>query len=83
MQKRVLAILEYDKVLLMLKEHAVSGPGAEAALFLRPATGREEAARMLAETAEAASMLSTLAAFPMAAFCGICLLYTSPSPRDS
>jgi DNA mismatch repair protein MutS2 len=68
MHKRVFGILEYDKILLALKEHCASDAGGEAALALYPAEEAADVKRLLQETYEAESMLIKQPAHPITAF---------------
>ena len=60
--------LELPRVLQLLSEQAVSPEAKELALAVRPETDYEDVLRLLDQTDGARAM--------------ICLLYTSPSPRD-
>ncbi|MGE5484884.1 MAG: endonuclease MutS2 [Ignavibacteriales bacterium] len=56
--ERTLRVLEYEKIVAMLVERAVTVPGRERAERLVPAGDRAEMARALAETTEAAAIIS-------------------------
>lgn len=64
MQKNALKILEYDKILNMLKERAGSNYGKELCLNLVPSANLEEVRDFLAETAEALR-LETASSVPL------------------
>jgi len=68
MHKRVFGILEYDKILSMLKGHCVSDTGGQAALELYPGEEAADVKRLLNETYEAESMLIKQPSLPVAAF---------------
>ncbi len=68
MDDRVLKILGYDKIKEMLADCAVSERGAAAARALLPATERQEAERLMAQTREAESISISNAAHPMMGF---------------
>ena len=68
MDDRVLKILGYDKIKEMLADCAVSEAGAAAARALLPATERQEAERLMAQTREAESISISNAAHPMMGF---------------
>lgn len=68
MDDRVLKILGYDKIKEMLADCAISERGAAAARALLPATERQEAERLMAQTKEAESISISNAAHPMMGF---------------
>lgn len=57
MDKRTQRVLEYDKIIRMLAEHAVSEGGQERVLATEPSGDAREAARLLDETAQAQAVL--------------------------
>ncbi|MGP1367292.1 MAG: endonuclease MutS2 [Schwartzia sp. (in: firmicutes)] len=67
MDKEVQHILEYDKLRLLLRDEASSSWGRELVENLHPSADREEIEGWLAETAEAAEVLS-VAAVPLGGF---------------
>lgn len=57
MNEKALRVLEFDKVLNLLKDRATSHVGKEACLALRPTSDIEEIRQALKETGEASAML--------------------------
>ena len=57
MHKRVLRVLEFDKIKEQLLEHVSSSLGREKVEKLLPSTDYEEVVRLQAETDEAANVL--------------------------
>ncbi|MFA5676405.1 MAG: endonuclease MutS2 [Christensenellales bacterium] len=68
MDKKVLAKLEYDKILNMLAAETLSGSGRAAALSLTPRTKTADAQRLIDETLEAQSVLARSASSPIGGF---------------
>ena len=68
MQERVLRLLEFDKILGMLRECCVSGPGKAHALTVRPRTDPGGVRFLQEETQEAESYLAALETYPVLAF---------------
>ncbi len=68
MTDRVLRILEYDKIVEKLQEHASSEMGKERAGLLRPASGHAAVANLLKETLEADDELTRLGRSPVEGF---------------
>ena len=68
MTDRVLRILEYDKVIEKLKEHASSEMGKERAGILRPSNSYSTVANLLIETKEADDELTRLGRSPVDSF---------------
>ena len=56
-----------------------SGDGAATA---RAATAKQKAAQEVIAAPATDNLVALKAAGALAALCGLCLLYTSPSPRD-
>ncbi len=71
MNEKVFAKLEFDKILNMLSEKALSGPGRITALNLRPEKSCEAVARLQSETLEAEGVLMREPACPVCAFSDI------------
>ncbi len=71
MNEKVFEKLEFDKILLMLSERAMSEPGREAALKLRPQKTIEGVTRLQSETLEAESILMREPSAPMSSFSDI------------
>lgn len=68
MDERVYSVLEYDKILKKLSELTVTELGRRGALALRPQYERRRVEKMLAETAEAESILLGNAAYPISSY---------------
>ena len=68
MNEKVIAKLEFDKIRGRLAERALSDPGKEKALALKPSTDYAHIQRLQGETLEAESVLMRAAATPMSAF---------------
>ncbi|WP_085523182.1 endonuclease MutS2 [Tuberibacillus sp. Marseille-P3662] len=64
MQDRVLKLLEYEKVIEQLKQHASSSLGETAADHLRPETEKETISQMIEETDEGVNILRLKGHFP-------------------
>lgn len=71
MNEKVFEKLEFDKILLMLSERALSEPGREAALKLRPQKIISGVKRLQCETLEAESILMREPSMPMSSFSDI------------
>ena len=71
MNEKVFEKLEFDKILLMLSERALSEPGREAALKLRPQKTIAGVKRLQSETLEAESILMREPSMPMSSFSDI------------
>lgn len=71
MNDKVFEKLEFDKILTMLSERALSGPGREAALKLRPQKTFAGVMRLQSETLEAESILMREPSLPMSSFSDI------------
>ena len=68
MNERDLRVLEYDKILNRLSGFAVSPPGKEKCLALRPENRLEEVSRLLAMTEEADAARAQIGGSPMMYF---------------
>ena len=71
MDKRVLKKLEFDKILDMLAEKALSDPGRDAALALKPSTDIAGVQHLQSETLEAEGILMRQPSSPMQSFSDI------------
>ncbi len=71
MNEKVFEKLEFDKILIMLSERALSEPGREAALKLRPQKTFGAVTRLQSETLEAESILMREPSMPMSSFSDI------------
>lgn len=71
MNEKVFEKLEFDKILAMLSEKALSGPGRQAAINLRPSTKLGDVLRLQSETLEAESVLMREPSTPMSSFSDI------------
>lgn len=65
MNDRVYKVLEFDKVIHQLKEHASSSPGKELVATLEPSTNLEEVVRWQEETDEAFQVLRVKGHIPL------------------
>ncbi len=65
MNKRVLNILEYDKILQILSDRAVTGEGKKNILSLTPSVSFDEVSHMQSATSQASSMLVMHGAAPI------------------
>ncbi len=68
MNERVCLILEYDKILKKLSELAITENGRNEALNLRPQREIKKVKKLLAETAEAETILFGNAAYPLTSY---------------
>jgi len=68
MNERNIRVLEFSKILEMLAERAVTEPGREAALALRPSGDGDTVRRWQAQTEEAGSVIAYSGGSPMAYF---------------
>jgi DNA mismatch repair protein MutS2 len=71
MNEKVFEKLEFDKILKMLSERALSEPGSKAALKLRPEKTLAEVTRLQSETLEAEGILMREPSLPMSSFSDI------------
>ncbi len=71
MNEKAIIKLEFDKILKRLCDCALSEPGKQRALALRPSTGIVQVRRLQDETLEAEGVLMRAAATPMSAFSDI------------
>ncbi len=71
MNDKVFEKLEFNKILKMLSERTLSGPGSEAALKLRSRKKLAEIVRLQSETLEAESVLMREPSSPMSSFSDI------------
>lgn len=68
MRERVLKLLEFDKILRLLRECCVSEPGKAFASLVRPKTDADGVRFLQDETQEAESYLAALDSYPVLAF---------------
>jgi DNA mismatch repair protein MutS2 len=71
MNKKVFVKLEFDKILNMLADKALSDSGKQEAISIKPSTSLSAVTRLQSETLEAESTLMRLAKTPMSAFSDI------------
>lgn len=65
MERRVLRVLEFDKIINMLAQHAASSLGRERALALIPVRNTDAIKKMQAETSEARAVLDLFGSVPL------------------
>ena len=68
MNEKYIKVLEYYKILEMLKEYAVSDMGKERAMSLRPSSEEREVRLLQAQTEEAMSVIAYAGGNPMSSF---------------
>ena len=71
MNDKVLSKLEFDKIRERLAERALSDPGRDRSLAIKPSTDYAQVKRLQGETLEAESVLMRAAATPMSGFANI------------
>ena len=88
MDQRVKRILEYDKIVRQISEHAVSPPGAQLCFTMQPSTARQDVARALMLTQQADAAWTHLGGNPMQPYHDCvelldrCAVGATPSPAE-